>query len=51
VPGQIALRGMAALACGLQYDAYNRLVSLESEAAQGLPGCGRCLRPDGFWAC
>jgi hypothetical protein len=30
---QAALRGMAAMFCGLQYDARNRLVPLESVAA------------------
>jgi hypothetical protein len=30
---QAALRGMAAMVCGLQYDECNRLVPLEVEAA------------------
>jgi hypothetical protein len=30
---QAALRGMAAMVCGLQYDDHNRLVPLEGEAA------------------
>jgi hypothetical protein len=30
---QAALRGMAAMVCGLQYDDSNRLVPLEVEAA------------------
>ena len=30
---QAALRGMAAMVCGLQYDDCNRLVPLEVEAA------------------
>jgi hypothetical protein len=30
---QAALRGMAAMVCGLQYDEYNRLVSLDGAAA------------------
>ncbi|MBL8261357.1 MAG: hypothetical protein JNM58_02945 [Xanthomonadaceae bacterium] len=30
---QAALRGMAAMVCGLQYDEDNRLVPLEVEAA------------------
>ncbi|HEY1137372.1 MAG TPA: hypothetical protein VGE64_07765 [Xanthomonadaceae bacterium] len=30
---QAALRGMAAMLCGLQYDECNRLVPLEVEAA------------------
>ena len=30
---QAALRGMAAMVCGLQYDADNRLVPLEGAAA------------------
>lgn len=30
---QAALRGMAAMLCGLQYDAGNRLVPLEGAAA------------------
>ena len=30
---QAALRGMAAMVCGLQYDDRNRLVPLEIEAA------------------
>jgi hypothetical protein len=33
VSPQAALRGMAAMACGLQYDADNRLVPLEGAAA------------------
>jgi hypothetical protein len=33
VSPQAALRGMAAMVCGLQYDADNRLVPLEGEAA------------------
>jgi hypothetical protein len=33
VSPQAALRGMAAMVCGLQYDAHNRLVPLEGEAA------------------
>jgi hypothetical protein len=33
VSPQNALRGMAAMVCGLQYDANNRLVSLEDAAA------------------
>jgi hypothetical protein len=30
---QAALRGMAAMVCGLRYDAYNRLVPLDGPAA------------------
>ena len=30
---QAALRGMAAMVCGLQYDAHNRLVLLDGPAA------------------
>jgi hypothetical protein len=30
---QAALRGMAAMVCGLQYDAHNRLVPLDGPAA------------------
>jgi hypothetical protein len=33
VSPQVALRGMAAMVCGLQYDDHNRLVPLEGEAA------------------
>ncbi|MBX3712202.1 MAG: hypothetical protein KF800_09605 [Lysobacter sp.] len=33
VSPQAALRGMAAMVCGLQYDDHNRLVPLEGEAA------------------
>jgi len=30
---QAALRGMAAMLCGLRYDEFDRLVSLDSDAA------------------
>ncbi len=30
---QAALRGMAAMVCGLQYDDHNRLVPLDGETA------------------
>jgi hypothetical protein len=33
VSPQAALRGMAAMICGLQCDAHNRLVPLEGDAA------------------
>jgi hypothetical protein len=33
VSPQAALRGMAAMVCGLRYDADDRLVPLEGEAA------------------
>ena len=33
VSPQAALRGMAAMVCGLKYDDHNRLVPLEGEAA------------------
>ena len=45
VSPQAALRGMAAMVCGLQYDDHNRLVPLEGEAAYGQPGAGgACAR-------
>ena len=43
---QAALRGMAALVCGLRYDEDNRLVPLDAAAAYASPGAGAtCARP------
>jgi hypothetical protein len=48
---QAALRGMAAMVCGLQYDSDNRLVPMEGATAWCFTGRGSFPRPESAWIC